>query len=184
MSTPRYIQLIITGMIFLGQLFTSGYFYEATDKINVSDNVSEFIGKAVVVTIASALLMIPIKITASVFLNGKAPTENMTREQVDQIERRNPFFQKIGMCLAFIWIIICAWGITMFSIQFESVAMHKWIYTYLICFGNEFLIVEHLKIGFRILIGILLMRFAKSRLMLTLAGAVAAKIVDFIIKWV
>ena len=181
--TPRAAKLLIIAAVFIGELFTTGYFFDAQDKTSISESGSAFVGQAAIFSIASALLMVPLKIIISLFLAGKPLDRKATRAQLDASDRSRILSRKIGYILIALWLAGCGWGVAMFVVSFTEPALDKWLITYFATFFHEVVIVFQLKVLFKVLIALLLMKLMRSPIMLTVAGAIAEKIVDFIMKW-
>ena len=181
-ATPRPAKLLILAAVLLGELFVTGYFFDAQDKTEISANTSEFLGKATIYSIASSLLMIPLKIIICIFLVAKPISPTATREQIEGQERNRNLSRKIGYISIALWLGVCGWGIIMFALSFNEIALDKWLLTYFGTFFSEVVVIFQLKLLFKVLFGFLLMKLLRSRFMLTIAGFIAGKIVDFIMK--
>ena len=182
LATPRPAKVLMLAAVLLGELFVAGYFFNAQDKTEISENTREFVGQATLYSIASSLLMIPLKIITSVFLVAKPLAITDTLEQIEGKEKNRDLFRKIGYVLIAAWLGVCGWGIVMFALNFNDIALNKWLLTYFGTFLSEIIIIFQLKLLFKIVFSFLLMKLIRSRFMLTIAGAIAGKIVDFFVK--
>ena len=87
-ATPRPVKVLLLAAVLLGELFVAGYFFNAQDSTEISANTSEFIGKATLFSLASSLLMIPLKIITSIFLVAKPLVPTTTLHEIETAERR------------------------------------------------------------------------------------------------
>eukprot|EP01022_Parablepharisma_sp_SALTPOND_P023300 TRINITY_DN489_c0_g1_i1.p1 TRINITY_DN489_c0_g1~~TRINITY_DN489_c0_g1_i1.p1 ORF type:complete len:914 (+),score=94.37 TRINITY_DN489_c0_g1_i1:329-3070(+) len=181
-TTPRPLKLIIIACALIGQLFVTGYFYDADTDESITKSSEKFLGNAIIYSIAAALLMIPLKVIISVFLVGTQLTEAMTREQIEASEKKVPSFQKLGFVLGFVWVSVCLYGIAMYIVTFSDTALENWMTTFFLTLFTEVVIMSQLKILVKILIGFLLMKVARSKFMLTTAGVLAGKIIGYMSK--
>eukprot|EP01022_Parablepharisma_sp_SALTPOND_P023301 TRINITY_DN489_c0_g1_i2.p1 TRINITY_DN489_c0_g1~~TRINITY_DN489_c0_g1_i2.p1 ORF type:complete len:3581 (+),score=247.31 TRINITY_DN489_c0_g1_i2:188-10930(+) len=181
-TTPRSLKLIIIICALIGQLFVTGYFYDADTDESITESSEKFVGNAIIYSIAAALLMIPLKVIISVFLVGTRLTETMTREQIEASEKKVPSFQKLGFVLGFVWVSVCLYGIAMYIVTFSDTALENWMTTFFLTLFTEVVIMSQLKILVKILIGFLLMKVARSKFMLTTAGVLAGKIIGYMSK--
>jgi len=178
-TTPRPYKLMIIICALVGELFVTGYFHDTNVDKSISDDYQYFLSNAVIFTIAATLLMIPLKIIISIFLIGSMPTENMTREDIEASEKKAPMKQKIGLILSFGWVVGCLYGIAMYIVVFPDHALTNWMTTFGISTFTELIIIANLKILLKVGIGMLLMRIARTKAMMTTAGVIAGKIIDF-----
>ncbi len=183
-ATPRAAKLLIIVAVLLGTLFVSGYFCNPNEKLELSSNGSTLISQTMIYSIASALLMIPLKIIISLFLVAKPLEPTATRSDIEASEGNRGCLHKVGYILILLWLGVCGWGITMFTINFNDPALNKWLVTYFGAFFWEMCIVFQLKILFKVLIGLLLLKLCRLQCMLTVAGTIAGQIVDLLIKLV
>jgi len=180
-TTPRCLKFLTLACILLGELFVSGYFYNPKDTAEISENTEAFFNTAIVYSIAAALLMIPLKIIIGIFMTGKVLTDDMTREQVETAERSGPTFKLIGLVLGFAWLGFCLYSIMMYIINFTQIALINWMTTYGISVFTELFIIGQLRVAFKVVIGLVLMKIAKSKFMMTAAGIIADQIVNNLI---
>ena len=82
------------------------------------------------------------------------------------------------------WIVGCGYAIIMFGISFSKIALQKWLYTFFGSFGFDVIIMFNLKMFLKVLIAVLLMSMARFPIMLTVAGAIAGKIIDVLMAFV
>lgn len=169
--------------VILGELFVSGYFYDPKEEVTIDEDLSAFIAIAVVYSIATALLMIPLNVTMGVFLKGKEIEETNTREDIEKREAKLPLFRKIGYLLIGAWIVFSGYAISMFVINFNDNAMNKWLSTFFMTFFTDVIVIANLKLLITLLIGVLLMRIVKWKMMLAIAAGCAGKIVEIILKY-
>ena len=177
-TTPRFVKLLAMFCALVGELFVTGYFYNS-DSTSVSQAI---IGQAMIYGIAATLLMIPLKIIAAMFLTGASLMNEMTRDEIMSIEKKEPVYRGIGICLGFAWIGGCLYGIMMFIISFTEFSLNSWMVTYVISFGLEALIVSQLKILLKVTIGFALMKLTRLRCFLTLSGACVGVLINWIIQ--
>ena len=182
-ATPRPIKVIILAAVLLGELFVAGYFWNAQDRIEISDNTSEFISKAMLFSVVSSLLMVPLKMITSIFLVAKPLVPSATLQDIEANERRRRPFRIIGYILIGAWIGACSWGIVMFILNFNEIALNKWMLTYLGTFLSEVIIIFQVKLLLKILFGFLLMKIMRTHFMRTFAGVIVGKIIDFLMMY-
>ena len=182
-ATPRPIKVIILAAVLLGELFVAGYFWDARDRIEISDNTSEFISKAMLFSVVSSLLMVPLKMITSIFLVAKPLVPSATLQDIEANERRRRPFRIIGYILIGAWIGACSWGIVMFILNFNEIALNKWMLTYLGTFLSEVIIIFQVKLLLKILFGFLLMKIMRTHFMRTFAGVIVGKIIDFLMMY-
>ena len=72
----------------IGQLFVSGYFFNAQDTSPLGQD-SSFVSKAIIVSIAAVFLMIPLKVIICIFLTGAEFNENDPREVFEEDEKKS-----------------------------------------------------------------------------------------------
>ena len=179
---PRTIKLLIFASVIVGQLFCTGYFFDGQDQTTIADNTGAFLGRSVIVAIASALLMIPLKLIIGIFLIGSPPDPKGKRADLDAAEDSLNTRRKIGYIAVGCWIVGCCYSIVMFAFSFNANARGKWLITY---FGSLFAdnaVVYHLKLFTKLGVGLILLQVAKTPLMMRLAEHCAGKIIDCIIK--
>jgi len=183
LTSPRPLKLLVFCAVIIGELFITGYFFDPELKKPDNIDASEILRNSIVFSIAANLLMIPLKIIIEVFMTGTQPNHEMTREQIESSERKAPIFKFIGAILGFAWIFGCMYGVTMYVLTFSDYALATWMATFGISFFSETVVSSQLKIMFKVLIGLILMQFARSKLVLTAAGQIAAKIVNWIMHF-
>ncbi len=181
-ATPRPVKVLMIAAVLLGELFVTGYLFNSQDDKDLSSNTREFVGQAAIYSLASALLMVPLKLITSRFLVARPLLATATRAQIEATERKRGTFQVIGCILILIWIALCSWGIVMFALNFTENALDKWMITYFATFLVEMVIIFQLKILLKMLIGLLLLKITRSRCMLTIAGHIAGKLIDCFIR--
>jgi len=183
LKTPRPSKFLIFVSIIVGELFTTGYFFDSSTDTSISDNSSEFIGKAVIMSIAATVLMIPLKIFISVFMTGAELKEGMTREEVMKSEKNAPLFKMIGNIFGAVWIIGCLYGIFMYMVAFPGYALNNWMTSFGMSTFSELFLMSTLKVLVKSGIGFILMMICRTKVMMTTAGIIAGRIIDFILKW-
>jgi hypothetical protein len=169
--------------VFLGSLFVAGYFCKPDEKLDLSSNGSELLGQTTLYSIASALLMIPLKIIISTFLVAKPLLPAATRSEIEGIEGKRGNMRKIGYILILVWLGACSWGITMFAVNFNEMALNKWLVTYFGALFWEVFIVFQLKVILKVLISFLLLKLLRLQCMLLIAGSIAGKVVDLLMQY-
>eukprot|EP01022_Parablepharisma_sp_SALTPOND_P022586 TRINITY_DN45_c0_g2_i5.p1 TRINITY_DN45_c0_g2~~TRINITY_DN45_c0_g2_i5.p1 ORF type:complete len:1513 (-),score=185.04 TRINITY_DN45_c0_g2_i5:92-4630(-) len=182
LETPRSVKFLICIAVLVGELFLSGYFYDTESDINLSDNSSQFLTSAVVYSVAAALLMIPLKLIISLFLAGCTLSEDMTREQIEAAENRVPILRRIGLVLTYAWIIFCMYGILIYVLYFGESSINSWMFTFSFSVFIDTVVISQLEVVITIVIGVLLMYLAETELMMTAAGVLAAKVIDWLNK--
>ena len=178
---PRTVKLLIFASVIVGQLFCTGYFFDGQDKTSIGDDTGGFMGRSVIVAIASCLLMIPLKIIIGMFLIGAPPDPKGKRADLDAAEESLPKKRRIGYISVGCWIVGCCYSIVMFAFSFNANARAKWIITY---FGSLFAdnaVVYHLKLFSKLALGLILLKIAKDPIMMQIAGSCAGKCIDCII---
>jgi len=183
LTSPRPLKFLVFFAVIIGELFMTGYFFDPELKKPDNFNVAPVLRDSIVFSIAATLLMIPLKIIIGVFMTGTQPNHEMTREQIESSERNAPTLKFIGAILGFVWIIGCIYGTTMYVLTFSDYALQIWMATFGISFFSETVVSSQLKVLFKVIIGLILMKFAKSKMMLTSAGHIAEKIVDWILHF-
>ncbi len=179
-ATPRSAKVLVCFCSLVGELFVNGYFYNVESAVNISEETAAFVGRTVVFSIASVLLMIPLKIVVLAFLTGAVPKETWTREEIETSEARRPIFRMIGYVLAYCWIAVCLYGIIVYIIDFNIEARKGWFIAFATSFFSETAIISQLKIVFKVLFGLLLMMMVRKELMLTAAGVLTGFIIDWL----
>ena len=174
--------MIIISTLF-GQLFSTGYFFDAEDTHPISESTNGYVEKAVIIGIAASLLVIPLKIIISIFLTGKELNEKVKRKELDQADKKEGFKKTLGFSLIFFWLIGSGYAIAMFALSFTSIALEKWLLTFFSSFLIDVIIIFNAKMFFKVLIALILMSMAKTQLMLTVAGSIASFIVDKVMEW-
>ena len=129
-----------------------------------------------------SLMMIPLKLIISFFLGGKTLNEHVRKEDLENYERTEVNYQAFGFILLCVWVGACFYGITMFVISFTTDALLKWIATTFGGFFINIVVIFNLKLLFTVVIGMILMKLARCRLMLVVASGMAGQIVDFMIR--
>jgi len=181
-TTPRPLKFLVFCCVLIGEFFVTGFFYNPKETAEISDDASRSANTTIVYSLAATVLMIPLKIIISVFMTGKKLDENMTREEIMSGEKSGPLFKTLGLIMGFIWLGFSLYSIMMYIITFTDVALNNWITTYGISVFTELVIITQLKVFFKVLIGLILMRIAKTKVMMSTAGVIAGKIVDRIMK--
>jgi len=181
-TTPRPLKFLVFSSVLIGELFVTGFFYNPEETVSISDNASAFINTAIVYSLAATVLMIPLKIIISLFMTGKGITEDMTREQIEAAEKTGPVFKMIGLIMGFGWLGFCLYSIMMYIISFTQIALNNWMTTYGISVFTELIIVTQLKVLLKVLIGLLLMKIAQTKSMMSTAGVIADYIIDFVMR--
>jgi len=183
LTSPRPLKLLIFLCVLIGEFFVTGYFHDPNDDGSTTSNAASFIQVSIIYSIAANVLMIPLKIFISVFMTGTALNPEMTREQIESAERKAPVLRTIGEILGILWVIGCIYGITMFILSFSDYALNSWLACFGISVFTEIIVMTQLKVLFKVIIGMILMMFARSKAMLSAAGAVAGKVVDCIMSY-
>ena len=182
LKTPRPIKTLIYASLILGQLFTTGYFFDAKDTSSISDEGQQFLGTAAIIATCCSLMMIPLKVVISIFLGGKQLNNHVTKEELDKFDRTQKYYQTIGVCLLCCLAGVCLWGIMMFIMTFTTQALLKWIVTFLAGLFINTIVIFNLKLIFSIFIAVFLLKMARCKLMMTIASSCAGKIVDFLLR--
>lgn len=169
--------ILISALV--GQLFVAGYFFDASDTTPIYADTSTFVTKAIVVSISSTLLMIPLKVIISQFLAGHEITEKATRKELDDADKRTPKLRTIGYICVSAWFIGCGYAIIMFAINFTTIALQKWLICFFGSFGYDVILMFNIKVLTKVAVAVILMMLVRSPLMLTLAGAISGKLVDW-----
>jgi len=181
-TTPRPLKFLVFCCVLIGELFVTGFFYNPEETATISDNASRFVNTAIVYSLAATVLMIPLKIIISVFMTGKGLSEDMKREEIESAEKSGPLFKLIGLVMGFAWLGFSLYSIMMYIITFTDVALDNWLTTYGISVFTELVIITQLKVLLKVLIGLILMKIAKSKAMMSTAGVIASEIVDRLMK--
>jgi len=180
-TSPRHMKVLIVVSVFLGELFVTGYFQNSQPTATEEEESPDgFLSKAVIYSIAANLLMVPVKIIIAIFMTGASITAEMTREDIESLERKAPTFRMIGQIFGFAFILFFVYGITMYVLTFTEYALDGWMASFGVSMFSEVFLVAQAKLMLKIIIGVFLMRISRSRLMLSVAGAIANKIVDWI----
>jgi len=180
--TPRPLKFLIFMCVLIGELFVTGFFYDPEETKPISENRSGFISSAIIFSIAANVLMIPLKIIISVFMTGKPATPEMTREEIENAEKSRPMFKTIGMILGFGWLFGCLYAIMMYIVSFTQISVDNWMTTFGISAFTELFIVTQLKVMLKVVIGILLMKLMRTKVMMSVAGVFAGKIIDWVLR--
>jgi len=181
-TLPRPLKFLVFVIVLVGELFVTGYFHDADATKGIAEDPNLFITNSLIFSLAATVLMIPVKIIISVFMSGKGLTDEMTREEIERAEKTKPMFQMIGIILGIGLVIAFTYGIMMYMIAFNDIALTNWMGAFGISAFYEIFIVAQLKALFKVSIGILLMKLAKTKVMMTAAGVFAGKMVDWIMK--
>ena len=182
LKTPRPIKILILASIILGQLFVTGYFFNAEDNLSIMQEGQQFVNKSAIIAIWCSLMMIPLKMIISLFLGGKTLTNHVTPEELKKFDDWRACNLTTGVLLVCVWAGVCLWGITMFVVNFTTNALQKWLVTY---FGGIFInliVIFNLKFAVTVVIGVFLLKCARSKVMLSIAGSFAGKVVDFFMR--
>jgi len=183
LKTPRPSKFLIFTSIIVGELFTTGYFFDSSENTSISENTNAFLGKAVVMSIAATVLMIPLKIFIGVFMTGAEIKEGMTREEIASSERKAPVFKKIGNIFGGIWIAFCLYSIFMYMVAFPGYALNNWMTSFGMSTFSELFVMSTLKVLVKSAIGLILMAICRTKFMMTAAGVMAGKVVDCILRY-
>ena len=185
-TTPRPMKFLIICCAIVGEIFITGYFYNTDSSKDPSDemtnNTSGYLSQTVIYSIAATLLMVPLKIIMCLFLVGSTFYEDMTRSQIESIERKSATLRTVGYILGVSWLMGCCYGISMYILNFPDAALNGWLTTYSVAFFNETIVISQLKIFIKILLGYVIMRISRTRLLLTAIGLCASTIIDKIIS--
>lgn len=178
-TTPRPIKLLIFFCTLVGEFFVTGYF-NGSNSVNFV--TSSLLGESIIYSLAATALMIPLKIFISVFMTGTIITRDMNREQIEFNEKLNSVFKIIGIILGFIWLTGCLYAIMMYIITFDSEYVDGWMLTFGISVFLEIVWMAQLKLFVKVIVGMVLMKILKSKIMLSAAGFIATFIVEWIVK--
>ena len=77
---------------------------------------------------------------------------------------------------------VCLWGIMMFIMSFTTEAMEKWLVTFIMGIFISQVVIFNLKLVTTIIIGVILLKFARSKVMLSIASGCAGYIVDLFMR--
>ena len=182
-QTPRANKVLIIFSSLLGQLFTTGYFFDAQDTQPIGESLDGYMQKAAIVGIAASLLVIPLKIIISIFLAGKELNEKAKRKELDEADKKERNKRGFGYILIFFWIIGSGYAISMFALSFTSIALQKWLLTFFSSFFFDTIIIFNIKMFLKVIVALILMSLAKFPIMLTLAGSIVSYIVDTMMAW-
>ena len=183
LKISRPIKTLIMASVYLGQLFVTGYFFDAQDNVSISQAGTQFLGTSAITALLCSLMMIPLKFIICLFLGGKDLNNRVSKEELEKYERNESCFLTSGAILLICWAGVCLWGITMFIMSFTTDAMLKWIVTFLLGIFCSQVLIFNLKLVTTILIALLLLKFARSRIMLSLASGCAGYIVDLFMRF-
>jgi len=183
LKTPRPSKFLIFVSIIVGELFTTGYFFDSAAKASLNDDPALFFGKAVIMSIAATTLMIPLKIFINLFMTGAELKEGMTRADVERAEKNAPIFKKIGNLFGIAWVAACTYGIIMYMIAFPNYVINNWMTSFGMSIFIQLFMISSIKVLVKSGIGLVLMSICKTRFMMTTAGVIAGGIVDFIMKY-
>jgi len=180
-TTPRPIKLLIFFCTFVGELFITGYFSSTTQETTKLEiDSSAILSRSLIYSLAAAGLMIPLKIFISAFMTGTNITKNMTRGEIMSNESLRPILKIVGTVLGFLWLTGCLYGIMMYIITYAPESIDIWMIAFAISVLIELIFMAQLKVFIKVMIGLLLMRLLRSRIMLTASGIIAG----FIVEWV
>ena len=182
MKTERPIKTLILASLILGQLFVTGYFFDAKDYISLSEAGKQFLGDSAIIATLCSLMMIPLKLIITLFLGGKQLNNHVTKEELEKFDANQKCYQTIGVVLICGWVAACLYGIMMFIMSFTTEALLKWIVTFLMGIFINNVIIFNVKLILSIVIAVFLLKLARCRLMMTIASSCAGKIVDFLLK--
>jgi len=183
LKTPRPSKFLIFVSIIVGELFTTGYFYDSTQNVSIEDDTYAFLGRAAIMGLAAMTLMIPLKIFINVFMIGPELKEGMTRHEVYRAERYAPIFKKIGNMFGVAWIVACTYGIVMYMIAFPGYALNNWMTSFGMSVFLQLFVLSQLKVLVKSGVGLILLSICRTKFMMTTAGVIAGGIVDFILKY-
>ena len=128
-------------------------------------------------------MMIPLKVIIGVFLGGKQLNNHVTKEELEKFDKNQKFYQTVGVILLCGFAGVCLWGIMMFIMSFTTQALQKWLVTFLGgLFINNF-VIFNLKLFLSIVIAVILLKFGRCKVMVTIASSCAGKIVDFFTRY-
>ena len=181
-KTPRPIKTLILASLILGQLFVTGYFFNAEDNLSITEQGQQFVNYSALIAICCSLMMLPLKVIISLFLGGKTLTNHVKKEELEIFDKKQNCLLTAGTILICCWACACLYGISMFVISFTSYALEKWLITY---FGGIFInviVMFNLKFLATIIIATFLLKIARCKLMLAIAGSCAGTIVDFFVR--
>jgi len=181
-TTPRPIKFLIFISVLVGELFTTGYFFDSSTDTNITNNTSAFLATSVLYSLAATVLMIPLKIFISVFMTGTAINPDMSREEIEKSEKSRPVFKTIGTVFGLTWVVGTLYGIFMFMVSFPNYAVNNWMMAFGMSAFYEIFIVSMLKVSTKCVIGYLLMKLCRTKFMMTAAGVFAGKVTDCIMK--
>lgn len=178
MQTPRAIKTLVIAAALIGQLFTSGYFFNSKDTQPISEDLAQYCQKAMIVGLAASLLVIPLKIIISVFLSGIELKEKAKKKEIEEAERKQPTFRLIGYVLIGFWLVGSGYAISMFAVNFNLIALGKWQLAFFTSFLIDVIIIFNLKMFFKVILALILMSLARFEIMLTVAGLIVSHVVD------
>ena len=182
-QTPRANKVLIIVSTIFGQLFSTGYFFDAQDTAPISESIDGYVQKAAIVGIAASLLVIPLKVIISNFLAGKEITEKAKRKELDEADTKLGNKKTVGFFLIFFWLVGSGYAIAMFALSFTSIALGKWLLTFFSSFLFDVIIMFNIKMLAKVLVALILMSMVRSPIMLTLAGSISSYIVDTMMAW-
>ena len=182
LKITRPLKTLILASVFLGQLFATGFFFNAQDNVSISQAGTQFFGTSAMIATWCSLMMIPLKLIISFFLSGKDLNNHISKEEYENFEQKQDSYLLAGTILLISWLGVCLWGIMMFIMSFTTEAMTKWIVTFLLGIFISQIVIFNLKLLTTILIGIVLLRFVRSRAMLSLASGCAGWTVDLLMR--
>jgi len=182
-TTPRPLKILIFFCTLVGEFFVTGYLNDSSQTgTALETETSEFISKSIIYSLAATALMIPLKIFISLFMTGAMITRIMSKEQISSSESYRPIFQTIGTIFGFAWLLGCLYGIMMYVIQFTPECIDGWALTFGMSVFFEIIWMAQLKVFVKVIIGMLLMRILRTRIMLSAAGVIASVTVDWIVR--
>lgn len=165
----------------LGELFCSGYFFDPNDNTSINSDLSGFVDSATYISIICALFMVPFKIITSFLATCKDLNENSTRKEIEEAERKAAKSRMIAYILIGCWLAGCIYSISMFVMSFSAVAMSKWLITWGTSFGMDAIVMFCTKISITVIVGLILVKLAAFRGMLSATGGTIGKMLEVII---
>eukprot|EP01022_Parablepharisma_sp_SALTPOND_P027084 TRINITY_DN6572_c0_g1_i1.p1 TRINITY_DN6572_c0_g1~~TRINITY_DN6572_c0_g1_i1.p1 ORF type:complete len:2609 (-),score=102.52 TRINITY_DN6572_c0_g1_i1:818-8608(-) len=181
LKTPRTMKLLVLALIFMGETALSGYFFSPEEDLWFSFDPSGFLKVSIASALTATLVMLPIKLTIEFFLSGVDLDESMSRAEIENKEKWEPILKKVGYVLACVWLLFCAYAITMFSLNFAGSTLDMWIASVLIGVFIEYALLETVKILLKLLVGYILVKLLDSGRERALTGVIVGRIVRFIV---
>ena len=168
------------GSVYIGELFIISFFFEANETVSYSEDWSQFARIAIKTSLIAIGFMFAYKLVAQYFLVLKCIPERTTSKEVIDIEKNNASRVVAGIIIALIWFSICLVTITYRSIDYNKIAIKKWLVTYCLCVLLELVLVEALKTLIKIVVNSLLLKLAFSSLMASSLWLIIGKIANYI----